>query len=94
MESYIKRSKLKKGNLEKIEEKKRARMEGNLVGDEVLNAYEVATLLRLTPMAIYNGVKNGVIPALKIGNRLRFSKRAVLEALNVRQTQPKGRVKK
>jgi excisionase family DNA binding protein len=53
--------------------------------DEVLKVDEVALLLRMKPNAIYNGIKNGVIPALKIGNRFRLSKRAILESLNVKK---------
>ena len=60
-----------------------ARVEWN--PEEVLKVDEVALLLRMKPDAIYNGIKNGVIPALKIGNRLRLSKRAVLEALDVKR---------
>ncbi len=63
----------------------KGQMELNLDAAEVLTVVEVATLLRMKPTAIYNGIKNGVVPALKIGNRWRLSRQAVLEALDVRK---------
>lgn len=60
-----------------------SRMEWN--PEEVLKVNEVALLLRMKPNAIYTAIKNGQIPASKVCNRWRFNKRAILEALNVRQ---------
>lgn len=69
--------------VEKIEAKKKARIEAEIAGKEVLKTSEVAILLRMNTEAIYHGIKRGIIPALKIGNKFRFNKRAVMEALKV-----------
>lgn len=70
-------------HMEKIKAKKRARMEADIASKEVLKTSEVAILLRMNTEAIYHGIKRGIIPALKIGNKFRFDKRAVLDALHV-----------
>lgn len=54
--------------------------------DEVMKLPEVAILLRMTPDAIYTAIKNGQIPASKVCNRWRFSRQAILKALDVKQT--------
>ena len=69
----------------KSEKKGSVKMEGN--PDDVLKLDEVAILLRMTDAAIYTAIKNGQIPASKVCNKWRFNKRAVLEALNVRQVR-------
>lgn len=53
--------------------------------EEVLGTEETAMLLRMNPVAVRNAVRNGVLPALKVGNKWRFSKQAILESLNVRK---------
>lgn len=57
----------------------------NFEGKEVLNTQEVGILLQLQTQAIYNGIRNGLIPAQKIGNRWRYSKTAIVESLNVKK---------
>jgi len=74
-----------KTGVKNIKQGKEGRMKTNVDGQEVLTIAEVAILLRMKPVAIYNAIKNGVIPALKVGNRWRFSKQAVLESLNVKK---------
>ena len=59
--------------------------QGPLETKDVLNTQEVAVLLRMKPTAIYHAVKNGILPTLKIGNRLRFSRGAILQALDVKR---------
>ena len=72
-----------KGESKSMSEKgKGRRMEPDLDGKEILTFNEAAAFLRMGPKAIYNGIKNGVIPGLKIGNAFRFNKRALLEALD------------
>lgn len=48
---------------------------------EVMNITEVSLFLHVTPRAVYNLVKAKKIPALKVGTKFRFSKKAVLDAL-------------
>ena len=58
---------------------------GQLEGREVLSTVEVAVLLRMKPTAIYHAVKNGILPSLKLGNRLRFSREAILKSLDAKR---------
>ena len=58
---------------------------GPLEAREILSTVEVATLLRMKPTAIYHAVKNGILPNLKLGNRLRFSREAILRALDTKR---------
>ncbi len=57
---------------------------------EVMNLYDVMKLLNLTGPAIRNAIHEGIIPALKIGTKYRFSREAVLRALDVKQTLQAG----
>lgn len=75
---------MKKG-IKSINQGKGRRMEPDVDGKEVLTVVEVADLLRMKPIAIYNAIRHGVVPGLKIGNRWRLSRQAVLEALSVRK---------
>lgn len=68
-----------------VKQGKGGRVGVNVDPIEVLTVVEASTLLRMKPEAIYNAIRNKVIPALKIGNRWRLSKEAILEALNVRK---------
>ena len=61
---------------------------------EVMNLYDVMKLLDMTAPALRNAIHRGIIPGLKIGTKYRFSRKAVLDALNVKQTPQKGRAKK
>jgi len=49
---------------------------------EILNIEEVCKLLRVSPRAIYHLVRDKKIPALKIGTKFRFYRKAILEALS------------
>jgi len=52
------------------------------VSPEVLTIGEVSKLLRVTPRAVYHLVRDKKIPALKVGTKFRFYKKAILEALS------------
>ncbi len=71
---------MKKG-INSIKQRK-GQTELNVDAGEVLTVDEVAIFLRMKPNAIYNAIKHKVIPALKVGNKWRLSREAVLEALN------------
>ena len=47
---------------------------------EILTIDQVSQMLQLNKLTIYKLVEAGSIPATKIGNKFRFSKRLVLEA--------------
>ncbi len=47
---------------------------------EILTIDQVSQMLQLTKRTVYGLVKDGSIPATRIGNKFRFSKYAVLEA--------------
>jgi excisionase family DNA binding protein len=49
---------------------------------EVLTIAELAKLLRVTPRAIYHLVRDKKIPALKVGTKFRFYRKAVLDAMS------------
>ena len=49
--------------------------------NEVLNLDEVIKLVRLCKATVYKYVRQGRIPGAKAGNKWRFTKRQVLEAL-------------
>ena len=65
--------------------KGQARVEVNLEGKDALTTNQVAVLLQMGAGAIYKAIRRGVLPGLKMGNGYRFSKQAVLEALNVKK---------
>jgi len=89
---------LKEGKIgeyfEKLTERQRGELMSELQADsakEVLTIHDTVLLLGMSAPAIRNAVKRGVLPGAKIGNRLRFNKRAILEALNVRQPQAESK---
>jgi excisionase family DNA binding protein len=49
---------------------------------EVMTIDEVSKLLRVTPRAVYHLVRDKKIPALKVGTKFRFYRRAVFEAMS------------
>lgn len=49
---------------------------------EIMNIDEVSKLLRVTPRAIYHLVRDKKIPALKVGTKFRFYRKAVFEAMS------------
>ena len=49
-------------------------METKVVEQDVMDAYEVAALLRLNPVTIRLKAAAGEIPGRQIGNRWRFSR--------------------
>ena len=49
---------------------------------EVMTIDEVSKLLRVTPRAVYHLIRDKKIPALKVGTKYRFSRKAVLDALS------------
>jgi PTS system nitrogen regulatory IIA component len=48
---------------------------------EVMTVEQVAKFLQLSKRIVYEYVKKGKIPAVMVGNKFRFSKKAVIEAL-------------
>ena len=49
--------------------------------NEVLSIAEVSTLVRLCKATVYSYTRAGRIPGAKAGNKWRYTKRQVLEAL-------------
>lgn len=49
---------------------------------EVMTIDEVSKLLRVTPRAVYHLVRDKKIPALKVGTKFRFYRKAVFEAMS------------
>ena len=49
---------------------------------EVMTIDEVSELLRVTPRAVYHLVRDKKIPALKVGTKFRFYRKAVFEAMS------------
>lgn len=48
---------------------------------DILTADEVAVLLRLDRKTVYTAAKSGLLPCLRIGRLLRFSRTAVLQCV-------------
>jgi len=58
---------------------------------EILTIDQVSQMLQVTKNTIYGLVKAGAIPATRIGNKFRFSQKAVLEAFEkMGELQEKG----
>ncbi len=72
--------KVKRRRLKASEEIKRE--DAQEISPEVLTIDEVCKLLRVSPRAVYHLVRNKKIPALKVGTKFRFYKKAILEALS------------
>ena len=49
--------------------------------DEVLNAQEIADMLKLNTQTVYRLARDGEIPSMQCGRARLFSKRAVLQKL-------------
>lgn len=47
--------------------------------DDILTATEVAAMFGLDKKTVYKGAKSGEIPAKRVGRKLLFSQRALLE---------------
>ena len=66
---------------------KEARMENETTGpDDILNAAEVAALLRIHPVTVRLQAAAGVIPGRQIGNRWRFSRKRIVEWMQKNDT--------
>jgi excisionase family DNA binding protein len=52
---------------------------------EVMNLCDVMKLLGMSAPALRNAIHRGIIPGVKIGTKFRFSKEAILKALDVKQ---------
>ena len=52
---------------------------------KILTIEEIGPVLGMRVGEVYNGIKSGTIPFLRSGKGLAFDKRAVLEALNIKQ---------
>jgi len=53
---------------------------------EFLTTKEVSKILGVTPVTLNDWVKRGIIPALRIGTRIRYKKKDVLKALTQVET--------
>ena len=49
---------------------------------EVLTIDEVSKMLRVSPRAIYHLIRDKKIPALKVGTKFRFYRKAIIDALS------------
>jgi excisionase family DNA binding protein len=47
-------------------------MEHAEVYSNLLTVKEVAPMLKMSPQALYEAVRNGLVPAVRIGRRIRF----------------------
>ena len=59
---------------------------------ELMTVKELGQYLRFTKKTIYNLLKQGAIPAIKIGNKWRFDKAAIDRWLQQRMEEPKARI--
>lgn len=50
--------------------------------EELIDSKEAASLLRVSTVTLHHWKKQGRIPYYRIGSRIRFKKKEVLEALN------------
>lgn len=48
----------------------------------LLNADEVAAILRISRITVYRLVKRGVLKVRRVGNKMRFEREAVLNFIN------------
>jgi excisionase family DNA binding protein len=48
----------------------------------VLTIDEVSKMLRVSPRAIYHLIRDKKIPALKVGTKYRFYRKAIIDALS------------
>jgi excisionase family DNA binding protein len=51
-------------------------------GGEILNITEAAKLLRVSKPVVYHLIHEKKIPALKAGNKWRFSRQGIIDALS------------
>ena len=65
-------------------------MEDSAVEEKLLNPVEAASLLGIQPKTVYNLASRRVLPFIKIGGSLRFSRRALLEYIEEHSVQPVG----
>lgn len=56
---------------------------------EILTARELETLIRLDVKTIYNYVKRGLIPYLKIQSNIRFRKNEIIDWLEKQSYRPR-----
>ncbi len=74
--------KLARRRLEVTEEPKRRKKKAPKMDPEVMTIDEVSKMLRVSPRAIYHLVRDKKIPALKVGTKFRFYRKAILDALS------------
>ena len=51
-------------------------------GEEIMDVTELAHFLKIAPRSVYNLVKDGKIPVLKVGSKFRFSRQGVIQAMS------------
>ena len=56
--------------------------------NEILTADEVAELLRIHPATLYKMIKNGDLPAFRVGSDWRFSRNSIEKWLESRMQEP------
>jgi len=56
--------------------------------DDLLTLKEVSKMLRLSPPTLYKLLKEGKIPAVKIGTQWRFHRKEILEWLEGSRVRP------
>ena len=81
-----KRSRVKKANDEGPDNQQTGKLhEGNedmVKESRMMTVQEVADLLRISRFSVYNLVKRGELPAVKVLNKLRFNRQHIEEYLN------------
>lgn len=50
--------------------------------DDVITVIEAAKLLKVGKNAVYDAIKRGELPHLRVGKHIRLSRQAVMRALN------------
>ena len=64
------------------EPKRRTKRKVPKADPEVMTIDEVSKMLRVSPRAIYHLIRDKKIPALKVGTKFRFYRKAIIDALS------------
>jgi excisionase family DNA binding protein len=63
---------------------------GRQAGDRLLTVAEVAAIMRVSNMTVYRLIKNGDLPALRVGKNYRIRESDVDDYLSERSVQVEG----
>ena len=63
---------------------------GRQAGDRLLTVAEVAAIMRVSSMTVYRLIKNGDLPALRVGKNYRIRESDVDDYLSERSVQVEG----